>query len=206
MTAPTPSGLAQRERQRPTGGGTPRGIRLLKDRGIADSGAVSDKSEFPIVVDETKWQGIAGRTLALLSPRHVDEIRRLQPFADETTNSPNVMLGMLDALENRDKHRLPLVVATAATRSRLSLGAPIRRLELTTSMKGPVQVGPDPVELFRLRAWGPSELPVKALIQFGVAFGHREGPTALNLRDLADLIAGIIASFAIDIATGRPKG
>jgi hypothetical protein len=178
---------------------------LVWQLGIADSGEVSDQSAFPFVpkANEGNWESIAKVRLGLLNATHVEEIRRLQMYVDESDNSPNVMLGMVGAMDNRDKHRLPLVVATAVTRGRLELGAPVNQLEFQALNNGPVQVGSEPVALFRLKAWGPNELPVKALVSLGIAFGHPQGPTPFNLRGAADVVSGVIGSFAADIAAPR---
>jgi len=176
--------------------------------GIADKGMVSDESQFPLLLTTPSardWKSIVNGILGLLSPVHVEEVRRLQPFSDARDNTINVKLGMLSALDNRDKHRLPLVVDTAASRGTVSLDKPVRRVQITHQVGDVIPIKDD-TELFRLKAWGgPINVAIHARIQFGISFGHERGPTVLNLRDLANTAAGVIGAFGIDIGAAARK-
>lgn len=175
---------------------------LVWQVGIADNKHVSSRSQWPIVMDGKNWPSEAGDRLALLSPPHVEAIRLLQPFADMRDNSPGVMLGMLGALSNRDKHRLPLLVAAAARTGQLTFDPAVRRVTITRVGDGPIELV-EGAELVRIHG-GRSRTGIvsaEGLFQIVVAYGHRDGPTVKNLRDLADLIVGIIATFALDLAT-----
>lgn len=106
--------------------------------------------------------------LGLLSKEHVDEIRAMQPYADESDSSRNVQLGMLHVLEIRDKHRLPLLTATAAFHGTVALDRQVRRLSITHSVGAPIIIKGD-TELFRLKSWGGGPAPVNlnTVVQFG---------------------------------------
>lgn len=78
-----------------------------------------------------------GRTLPLVSDAHVAEIRKLQPFVDPADNSPNVMLGMLEAMANRDKHRLGLATYAQAFKGNVKL-TPRPRRAFIRSRKEPI--------------------------------------------------------------------
>lgn len=170
---------------------------LVWQLGIADSGEVSDKSEFPFVADpgeeDHDWKSVAGRALALLNDAHVDQIRRLQPFADHRDDNINTKLAMLDALDNRDKHRLLLVVTAAVTNAEVAATGRFRRFGITPITDGPVEVGYEP-------KGGPGgEIALRTLTSLGIAFGTSGGPTMKVLHDLADLVSGVIWSYASDL-------
>jgi hypothetical protein len=182
---------------------------LVRQLGIADSHKVSDKSEFPVVLDpgadEQRWKSIAGRTLKLLSPRHVDEIRKLQPFVDLTANSVNVKLQNIDAFERIDKHSLPLLVVASVTSGRLTVTAGLRKVRLTPLVQTPVEFGSEPIDLYWLQGWGKPLRPIEVQSVAGmtVLFGPAKAP-ARALRDLADVVGGVIGSFALDFRHSGP--
>lgn len=175
---------------------------LVFQLGIADSDMVSDDSQFPMLLNapsEKVWKSVAHGMLGLLSKEHIAEIRAMQPYADQTDNSRNVQLGMLQVLEIRDKHRLPLLTATAAARGTVGLDRPVSRVSIIHSVGAPIIINGD-TELYRLkiRGGGPAPINITA-IQFGIAFGHERGATVANLRQLAETVAVIIGTFAVDI-------
>jgi hypothetical protein len=177
---------------------------LVRQLGIADSHRVSDKSEFPVMLDagpeELRWRSTAGRTLKLLSPTHVSEIRRLQPFVDLSPNSVNVKLQNIDAFEQIDKHSLPLVVAAAYTGGDLTIKGGPPRVRLTPLARPPAEIGSDGTDLFWLQGWGKAMKPAELLANANITvlFGPAKVPIPA-LRDLADTVAGVIGSFALDL-------
>ncbi len=174
---------------------------LVWQIGIADTGIVSTRSLFPIVQPEraAHWASIAGDRLALLSKDHVEAVRLLQPFVDQSDGSPNVILGALDAMENRDKHRLELPVATAVFKADFAVSAGVRGLEVVSGRRDPVVLEGD-VELYRLRAVSATAASnVHSVAHVGVRFGNPDGPTTEMLRGMANTVAGIVGTFELDI-------
>ena len=177
---------------------------LVRQLGIADAGKVRDRSEFPIVRDESYWASVAGRTLALLRADHIEAIHRLQPFVDTSDNSPNIMLSALDVLENLDKHRLALAVVAAAVKGDVTFHPGARRVEVSAAQRGPIALdGKSCCFAWRRPRSQASGLISRLSYRSLSPSGSMGGPTVRNLRDTADLVAGIVGSFAIDLSSAQ---
>lgn len=183
---------------------------LIRQLGIADSQKVTDKSEFPFVQDagegEHRWLSAVGQKLSLLSEPHVAEIRNLQPFIDKSDDSPNVILDVLNWLERIDKHNLPVIVSAAATNAKVEASGVFRKIQVRPLGKPPIVIGEEPVGLYWMNAWGPSnKVDVNQLTGMTLRFGSAEGPNPVMLRRMSETVGAVIGRFAVDILAAAKR-
>ena len=164
---------------------------------------VTTRTAFPICAEEPESARDRGRfegAIAGMKDEHKDSIRRLQPYANPGSVEAAKLIA-LAALDNADKHRLLVPVATTIASDEAR--APLIATEIPSPFEYRWNGGKKAekgVELFRFSPSGP----IGAIQRFDLNIVVRTtfGDTSTGIRQLREIrayVVAIVESFGVEL-------